>query len=392
MLGIHLTGVAPFHTVYLSGIVRDPLGQKMSKTKGNVVDPLETIDEFGADALRFALVHGTAPGNDLRLSRVKLENARNFANKLWNAARFVLGARPATIPSGAPRVPPEPAALGPADRWLRSRVAATVGDVDRTVAEYAFGEMCRVLYEGIWNDYCDWGLELAKVRLADATLGPAEREATWWTLVEALDTYLRLLHPVMPFVTEVLWDHLPKFDDEAPLLIGAAWPAAGAVDPTAEAEVAPFLDLVRAVRNARAEARLEPAAWLPVEVAVPGHLRLVFDELRPALARLARARPLALVEEGAVLPGAAAADALVVLAGDLEALVRPAGGGGHADRDRARLGKELADTQSQLAAVRARLADESFTTRAPGAVVDGARARQAELADRVARLQARLAE
>ena len=209
MLGLELTGQEPFHTVYLSGLIRDPEGQKMSKTKGNVVDPLGVIDESGADALRFAVIHGATPGNDQRFGASRLELARNFANKLWNATRYVSGARPASIQDGAERRPPATAHLGPAERWLLSRAAATTAAVDAAMAGYAFGEVTRLLYEAIWSEFCDWGLELAKVRLADDRLGPDEREATWWTLVEVLDTYLRLLHPVMPFVTEALWAALP---------------------------------------------------------------------------------------------------------------------------------------------------------------------------------------
>src|SRR5450759_3605858 len=137
MLGILFLGEPPFETVYLHGMVRDGGGQKMSKTKGNVVDPLEAIDETGADALRFALINGTSPGNDQKFSQEKLEAARNFANKLWNAARFVLGARPATIAADAPRVTPDPARLGPAERWLRSRVGAAVVGADGALAEFS---------------------------------------------------------------------------------------------------------------------------------------------------------------------------------------------------------------------------------------------------------------
>ena len=140
MLGLHLTDQEPFHTVYLSGLIRDPLGQKMSKTKGNVVDPLGVIDESGADALRFALIHGATPGKDQRFGTAKLENARNFANKLWNATRFVVGARPATIADGAERRLPDARHLGPAERWLLSRAAATTEAVDEAMAAYAFGE------------------------------------------------------------------------------------------------------------------------------------------------------------------------------------------------------------------------------------------------------------
>jgi valyl-tRNA synthetase len=392
MLGIHLMGDAPFDVVYLSGLVRDPYGQKMSKTKGNVVDPLEAIDESGADALRFALIHGAAPGNDQKFSAEKLENARNFANKLWNAARFVLGARPATIPGGAVRADPDPVHLGPAERWLRSRVAATVVAADRAHAEYAFGQLTATLYDAIWGEYCDWALELAKVRLADEALPAADREATWWTLVEALDTYLRLLHPVMPFLTEAIWGQLPRAPGDPGLLVVADWPAAGTVDLAAEADTAALLGLVRGIRNARSEARVDPAAWLPVDALVPDALVAVFDALRPALERLARARPLARASDPAALRRAVAEGGLAVVAGELEAVIRPAAAdAGAAGRDRARLEKELADTEAQLGATRARLADERFTAKAPPPVVEGARAREAELAERAAKLRARLA-
>jgi valyl-tRNA synthetase len=396
MLGIHLAGDAPFEVVYLSGLVRDPYGQKMSKTKGNVVDPLEAIDESGADALRFALIHGAAPGNDQKFSAEKLENARNFANKLWNAARFVLGARPATIAADASRTAPDPARLGPAERWLRSRVATTVTAADRALADYAFGQLTGILYDAIWGEYCDWALELAKVRLADEALAVADREATWWTLVEALDTYLRLLHPVMPFLTEAIWGQLPHAADDPELLVVADWPAGGVIDPAAEADTAALLDLVRAIRNARSEARVAPTAWLPVDVAVPAASAAAFEALRPALERLARARPLQRVDSPARLHPTPAGG-LAVVAGELEAVVHPAAAGeagapdaGAAERDHARLHRELLETEGLLASARARLADERFTSKAPPAVVDGARLRAAELAERAEKLRARL--
>jgi valyl-tRNA synthetase len=393
MLGIHLTGKPPFHTVYLSGLIRDPYGQKMSKTKGNVVDPLETIDEVGADALRFALVNGTAPGNDARLGAEKLENSRNFANKLWNVARFVLGARPASIPAGAARRLPDRAEVGPAERWILSRAAATVAEVDRAMAAYAFGDASQTLYEAIWNEYCDWGVELAKIRLADESLAPAAREATWWTLVDALDTYLRLLHPTMPFITEAIWERLPHAAGDPAMLIVADWPAArsDAADAAAESKVAALIELVRAIRNARAESRLEPAAWLPVDVYVPDSLVATFEKLRPAIERLSRARPLRREPDVAAVR-AATEGGLSVIAGEIEAVVRPAAkDDAQEGRDRARLERELAEAQGQLAAARARLGNEAFTSKAPPAVVEGARARATELEDLVARLQRLLA-
>ena len=392
MLGLHLTDAPPFRTVYLSGLIRDPLGQKMSKTKGNTVDPLGMIDELGADALRFAVVHGATPGNDQRFGPAKVENARNFSNKLWNATRFVLGARPASIPADAERRLPDDAHLGPADRWVLSRAAATVAAVDRAIADFNFGEVTRVLYEAIWSEFCDWGLELAKVRLADTTLPDAEREATWWALVEALDTYLRLLHPVMPFITERLWQAIPHRAGDPELLIVARWPAAGARDEAAEANVGALVDLVRGVRNARADAKVEPGAWLPLDVYVDRDLGHALEALRPALERLARARPLRRHLTREDLHGTAgAAGGLAVIAGPAEAIVGvAANGAAGAGADRARLEKELADTERLLEAARARLANEAFTSKAPPAIVEGARASEAELADQASRLRERL--
>ncbi|MEA2609648.1 MAG: valyl-tRNA synthetase [Chloroflexota bacterium] len=395
MLGIELTGTEPFHTVYLSGLIRDPEGQKMSKTKGNVVDPLGIIDESGADALRFALIHGATPGNDQRFGTTKLEHARNFANKLWNATRFVVGARPLTIPQDAERQLPDARHLGPAEHWLLSRASATVGAVDAAMTDYAFGEVTRQLYEAIWTEYCDWGLELAKVRLADDTLAPGIREATWWTLVEVLDTYLRLLHPVMPFVTEALWQTLPHRATDPGLLIVARWPARNDRDEVAEAQVEALIGLVGAIRNARTEARVEPATWLPVDVVVPAAMGPTFEALRPAIARLARARPLERRLTRQALASAAGPTDLAVLVGELEAYVRmPGTGGGPAGEasalERSRLERELAEAEGWLEAARERLANDAFVARAPAAVVAGARAREAELADQVTRLRERL--
>jgi valyl-tRNA synthetase len=391
MLGLELTGTEPFHTISLSGLIRDPLGQKMSKTKGNVVDPLAVMEESGADALRFALIHGATPGHDQRFGPQKLELARNFANKLWNAARFVLGARPATIEQDAAR-PPSPTAsdLGPVERWIRSRAAATTAAVDRGIAEYQFGEVTRALYEGIWSEFCDWGIELAKVRLADESLPAATREATWWTLVDALDTYVRLLHPVMPFVTEAIWEALPHRAADPELLIVARWPTVAGADEAIDRGLGEVIETIVAIRNARATADVPAGAWLEVHLAPPPASRALFAQLAPSVARLARARPLTLVETPADR-GRPAGALDVVLPGGVEASILPPATGEEAtERDRARLEKELADAEKHLEAARARLANTAFTEKAPAAVVEGARAREAELAAQVERLRERL--
>jgi valyl-tRNA synthetase len=391
MLGLQLTEAEPFHTVFLSGLIRDAEGQRMSKTKGNVIDPLEVMEESGADALRFAVIHGATPGQDQRFGRQKLETGRNFANKLWNATRFVVGARPPTIAADAPRRRPDPAHLGIAERWIRSRTAAAVEAVDRAIGEYQLAEMTRALYDAIWSEYCDWGIELAKVRLTDQALPDAEREATWWTLVEALDVYLRLLHPVMPFVTEALWSTIPRAADDPDLLIVARWPSAEdypsrlARDPDAERTVDAVIDLVRSVRNARAEAGIEAAAVLPLDVHVTDDRRGVLDALRPAIERLARARPVTIHASREAL--AAAGSGLAVVTADVEAFIGTPQVSG---AERERLAKELAASERLLDSTRGRLADPAFTSRAPANIVDGARAREAELAERVQRLRERL--
>jgi valyl-tRNA synthetase len=265
--------------------------------------------------------------------------------------------------------------------------------VDRALADYQFGEVTRSLYDGIWSDFCDWGLELAKVRLSDQSLSASAREATWWTLVEALDSYLRLLHPVMPFVTEELWAALPHRPDDPNLLIVARWPAARERDVEAENVVGALVELVRATRNARAEAGVEPGRWLPVGVAVPPDLGPAFEALRPALERLGRARPLERhATREALHDATGGAPGLSLVVGDIEAVVSIGqSASASADADRARLAKELAEAEVFLAAARARLANVAFTSKAPPAVVEGARAREAELADQVARLSDRLA-
>jgi valyl-tRNA synthetase len=392
MLGLHLTDAAPFHTVYLSGLIRDERGQRMSKTKGNVVDPLEVMDEAGADALRFAVIHGATPGQDQRFGQQKLETGRNFANKLWNATRFVLGARPDSIPAGSARQTPDGEGLGPAERWIRSRAAATVEEVDKAIAEYQLAEVTRALYDGIWSEFCDWGLELAKVRLTDESLPAATREATWWTLVEALDIYLRLLHPVMPYVTEELWSVLPHAADDPELLIVAGWPQAarlGAIrDAGIERDVGHVLELIRAIRNARAEAKIQPGAWLDAQLAAPRDATEVVSDLRPAIERLARVKATVQPADAGSL---GAQGKLSIVAGGFEATLVP-----HADRDtigreRLRLERELTQVEARLESARARLADPAFTERAPAAVVEGARRSQADLAAQAASLREKLA-
>jgi valyl-tRNA synthetase len=392
MLGEWLTGREPFATVYLHGMVRDPYGAKMSKTKGNVVDPLGVIAEVGADALRFALINGTAPGADQRLGDSRLEGARTFANKLWNAARFVLGARPAEFAANEPLALPPSELLGPAEHWILGRCAANTAAVEAAYAAFQLGEATRLLHEALWNEYCDWYLELAKVSLGAAAASAERRAATWRVLVWVLDRYLRLLHPVMPFVTEAIWGRLPHLPDDPELLIVARWPAgaveAALADPARAAGTNELIELVGQMRAARAEAGIDAGEWLEARLWLPdGPVRVAYAELAEQVGRLARVRP-TLVGSLAELDEPAGSATLAAIAGAAEArLLRS---GADLERDRARLARELERARAALSQTEARLADASFSARAPAEVVDSTRRRADELRELVARLSARM--
>ena len=389
MLGEWFTAGQPFATVYLSGLVRDPYGRKMSKTTGNVIDPLGVIDELGADALRFALTQGSVPGADQRLARSRLEGARNFGNKVWNAARFVLGSRPADLDATILELPPA-SLLGPADHWILARAAATTEAVDRAYDTFQFAEAARLLHEAIWNEYCDVYLELAKVELASGEA--ARRDATWQVLVWVLDRYLRLLHPIMPHLTEELWSHLPHRLDDGELLIVAPWPspmdAETKADERVAASVQGVIELIGGVRNARAEAGIDPRTQLDATVFFDdAETARAFGALSAAVERLARVKP-TVVDDRATLERTGGA--LTVLVRGAEA--RLSRGDADLERERERLRKELGQVTRALEGARVRLSDQRFLERAPKAVVDGARSQAAELEERVERLQARLTD
>ena len=324
------------------------------------------------------------------MSAPRLEDARNFANKLWNAARFVVGSRPAEIAADAPLAAPAEGALSAADEWILGRCAATLAAVDHAYAEYQFGEAARLIYDAIWSDYCDWYLEMAKPALATGASAES-RSATWRTLTWVLDRYLRVLHPLMPHVTEAIWQRLPHAPDDPDLLIVAPWPEipARAAAGAAGAGVELLKDMITAIRGARAESGIAAAdvvdAWICFK---QPQAREAFDSLRAVVERLARIRSTVVDDQSAL--AAAGEGAMAVIAASGEARVRRS----DADRarERARLEKELANVSTQLDASDKRLSDANFVGRAPAAVVDQARRRAAELRDQVTLLTARLEE
>ncbi|MEE9202129.1 MAG: valine--tRNA ligase, partial [Dehalococcoidia bacterium] len=355
MMGLENTGQVPFRQVYLHGMVRDEYGEKMSKVRGNVLNPLELIDQYGCDALRFALSTGTTPGNDTRLSHQKLEAGRNFANKLWNAGRLVLSSldqKHPDTPTGAPAVE---------ERWLLSRLSRTVAEVERLMDEFQLGEAERTIHDFFWGEFCDWYLELAKLRLRRGDTSPLP------VMVEGLDTSLRLLHPFMPFVTEEIWQHLrPHLSEPPESLMIAQYPTPRpeAVDPGAEAEMGLVTELVRAIRQVRTELRLRPDQWTEVEVhaganapALSGHSE--------AIEALARVRPLTVVNTPL---NSRPAHGVVLVLGGAEVVLPLEGVDLAAERQR--LEGEMKEAQGEIARLQALMSKDSFRSRAPQEVVE----------------------
>ncbi len=246
MMGIWFTGEIPFHTVYLHGLVRDENGQKMSKTKGNVIDPISTIDTYGADALRFTLLTGSTPGQDMNLSEERIRSNRNFGNKIWQMARFVTS----NLDGEAPCGPPPTENLSLPDRWILSRLHGLIEDVQRLFDTFQYGEAGRQVYEFLWGEYADWYIEISKETLFGEDVAAKSRVRR--VLVYVLETSLRLLHPFMPFLTEEVWQYLPH-DGEA--LIMAAWPETLPAyrDTGSEDTMKALIEFIRGIRNIRAE-------------------------------------------------------------------------------------------------------------------------------------------
>ncbi|MBA3450704.1 MAG: class I tRNA ligase family protein, partial [Chloroflexia bacterium] len=383
MFGLDVMGELPFHTVYLHGTVRDVEGAKMSKTKGNVIDPIVITAEYGADALRFALITQSAPGNDLRLDIQKVEDARNFANKLWNATRFALrmiGAAEIVMSDDGPARPTGELSL--ADRWILSRLDATIDDTNRLMRMHQYGEAGKTIREFVWSEFCDWYIEAAKVRQRGA---PDEQATVAQTLACTLERSIRLLHPFMPFVTEALWQELPHVGESVMI---AAWPASGTRDEPAESKFGALIETVRAIRNARTEANVEPGRWIAAEV-FAGQLAPAFEAARRELSALARIADDELaIHDGAPRGGQSA---LTAVAGNVVAML-PLAGMVDLDAERDRLRKDITALAAERDRARSQLSNEAFVARAPAQVVNVQRQRLATTEEQIAMLERRLAE
>jgi valyl-tRNA synthetase len=435
MMGIRLTGRAPFDTVFLHGLVRDAEGRKMSKSLGNVVDPVDVVASVGADALRFTLATGTTPGQDLNLNPERLTSSRNLTNKLWNAGKFVLLALARDRGSGSKelRRPAMPAGvvdfasaggsgldsssssfLPLTDRWILGSYHRAVARVTAAYDRLDYGDAGRGFAEFFWGDFTDWYLEAAKVRLnpptsagslaspSAAAEAEAEAEATRAVLLYVFEGVLALAHPIMPFVTEKLWRALPKEGgagkERSDDLISAAWPAAGPVDEEAMAHFSAAKELVTAVRNARAEYGVELGRRVPAELQVADEgCRAALSAELAVIASLAKLDLAASSVRGMPDSDSAAASSSSSSSSTVTAVVRdglqaalPMAGLFDAAKELARLDKQRLKAAAAADKAAARLQDPKFASNAPAPVVAKATEEAEALAARVAAIDAKI--
>ncbi len=382
MMGLHFMKDVPFDAVYIHALVRDERGQKMSKSKGNIIDPIELIDEYGADALRFTLAAMAVQGRDVKLSTSRVAGYRNFATKLWNAARFAEMNRCAIVEGFDPARAKETL-----NRWIAHETAKTSRQVTWGIEVYKFNEAAAAIYRFVWNVYCDWYLELAKPVLvgADGTAKIETRAMTAWVR----DEILKLLHPFMPFVTEELWrvtvEGGPKRDG---LLVLARWPIHdGLDDATAEGEIGWLVDLVTAIRSVRAEMNVPQSAMVPlVFVGASAEARGKAGRWAESVKRLARLSVISFADAppaGAVQLVVRGETAVLALQGVVDLAA-----------ERTRLANELAKIAAEIARIGAKLGNADFLARAPEDVVEGERekreaaeARRLKIIEALARLE-----
>lgn len=378
MMGLHFMGDVPFKTVYIHALVRDEKGQKMSKSKGNVIDPLELIDRYGADALRFTLISMAAQGRDIKLSTQRVEGYRNFATKLWNATRYC------EMNDCVPRSGFDPSAVRHRiNRWIVGEVVETAAKVDEGLAQYRFNEAAVALYQFAWNTFCDWYLEFTKPILNgdDAAVAEETRATTAW----ALSQLISLLNPLMPFVTEALWESLNA--DTADRLIGRRWPDLEglAVDPVARDEMGWVVRLISEIRAMRSEMNVPVAAHIAAFLKDPAPITVArLDRHRALILRLARLETIAPLS--GEVPAGSAQDVL-----DEATVVLPLAGVIDLDQERARLTKEIGKWDSEIGKIDKKLANQQFLAKAPAEVVAEQRERRAHFETSRDRLKEALA-
>jgi valyl-tRNA synthetase len=387
MAGYEFMGDAPFSDVYLTGTVRDTKGRKMSKSLGNGIDPMEVVELYGADALRYTVISSVGFGTDVHMDPDNLDASfsvgRNFSNKIWNAGRFALMNLGDGTVRAVPDVEPD---LELADRWILSRLAAATRDVTRNLEAFRFHEAAESAYHFFWGELADWYLELVKPRMLPDGAA-ASRAAAKATLVHVLDGAMRLLHPIMPFITESIWLRLPVPDGTTreESLVVARWPQPAGTDAGAEAQMNALMELIGSVRTLRSEYNVPPAAMVTIRLADAGEaLASAMQSEARALRRLARVEH---VHRDAAADGELGAHAVLRSGADL---FLPLSGIIDVEQERQRLGREHERVDAQLNSTEARLGSEQFTARAPAEIVAREREKADSLRDQRDRLAAKL--
>ena len=376
------TGKSPFHTVLIHGLVRDSQGRKMSKSLGNGIDPLEVIDKYGADALRLTLITGNAPGNDMRFYWERVEQSRNFANKVWNASRFIL-----MNLEGVELTQPEEADLAVADKWILSQVNTLAKDVTENMDKYELGIAVQKVYNFIWDEFCDWYIEIVKPRMYRKDQDMVSANAALWTLKTVLTDALKLLHPFMPFITEEIFCNL---QDEEPSIMISSWPVYKeewnfAAD---EHAVEVIKESVRAIRNVRTSMNVPPSRKAKVFVVTEdADLTDIFENSRVFFSTLASASEVVIQKDKTGI-GEDAVSAVIPKA----AIYMPFAELVDIEKETERLKKEEERLTKELARVNGMLANEKFVSKAPQAKIDEEKAKLQKYTEMMEQVKTRLAQ
>ena len=366
-MGYEFTGKAPFPTVYIHGLIRDESGQKMSKSKGNTIDPVGIIDKYGCDALRFTLTSlCTYGGQDIKVSDEKFEYGRNFANKVWNASRFVL-----MNLEGVDDKSIEKSELTIADKWILHKLNATAKEVNENIKNYRIGETSHILYDFFWNDYCDWYVEIAKIQLRDEKI----KHNTQRVLRYVLDMTLRMLHPIMPFITESIWQMIPGEKEEIAIM-KSAFPTFSAdfEYPAENEEMELVFETIKSLRNVRQSLNIPISTQMNIEVRATEKEKPVFEAVVPYLQRLARVQDVTFEAESAPVPKKSAS----AVVGNSKIII-PLAGLIDIDEEIARQNKKLEKINKEKGSLEGRIKNEKFVANAPKEVVEETKAKIAEL-------------
>jgi len=402
MMGLEDTSEIPFHTVYLHGLIRDESGEKMSKLRGNVINPTEAISKYGVDALRFALTTGTSPGNDTNLGKGKLESSRNFVNKLWNATRFILQSLDAERLEAQSTEHPLRLVLGQQrieDQWIDSQLNKLVKNVTGLMEEFQFGEAEQQIYDFVWSKFCDWYIEIAKIRLrshhALSMAGEGFGKVSPLPfLVNTLEKSLRLLHPFMPFVTEELWQslkqRLPDKDQMPASIMIAPYPLAEdkAFAPEAERVMDSVIEIVGSIRNVRAQYKVRSNRWIEAQV-YAGELLSGLITQTNIIETLAKVRPLTILGRQKREPTKDEAPVLVLKEAEV---VLPLTGMVDRLAEEQRLVKESEEIKVRIAQLESRLRDNDFLSKAPSQVIEREKQKLVMLEDKLKRLHKELSQ